>query len=286
MTKNDDSLNLEWIPEFLINFELSNTEFIENKNNQNNYITINILFLSSKCLKLYISRNVKFEYIEEWLYQCIEYYNSNFTLNSISNLIFIHETKIIKNKNLSINTILDKDITNFNINCIIKKRNNTPITAICTSTNLDVLCYNHHIQTIIIDNIGCECNCAYEDKFDDISCSGILIPINIDPFNFPNIIPDEYINIFTIDEWEELKCKINNKIISLYKYLDLSDEEVDKIEQELEYDFNKKYLNEYDEFEIDYLDNKKHPFSRFYNKISKEYYFKSMHRDNYKPKIY
>jgi hypothetical protein len=271
MTEKDNLCikpNLEWIPNYLIYFESSNIDFIENLKNQDNYITINILFLSSKCLKLYISRREVFSSIEEWLYYCLEYYNSNFKIDY--NLIFIHETKLIENKYSILHYLFNRDITDININCIIKKKNNTLITSICTSSNLYEVCFNHHIQTTTVDKIGNNCNhCQYY-------CSGILIPENIDPFNFPDIIPDEYIGVFTNDEWIELKCKINNKIESYYKYLDLSDEEVDKIESTL------KYQSTYNKLEIEYLDNLKHPFSRFHDKLSKEYFDKGIHREYYR----
>ena len=156
-----DIINLNWIPNFPIDYKLSKTKFVRMKkiNNHNELILINILFLSSKCLKIYISINENLTILKIWLLNCIKYYNQN----KLYNINFIFENTIIKNIQ-KISDICNINQNEISLNCIIQKIEiHKKIKTVCTSTNLDdFYTYYHHSshsnQLINVSLIGVNCN--------------------------------------------------------------------------------------------------------------------------------
>lgn len=269
------NINLDWIPDYIIDFTLSERDFVlsESSNKLETFITINILFLSSACLKIYINPDEDLIKLKIWLSEYISYYNNeNYYLNFIIDQTLISDNDILEMK---ISNIFNSDNTDYNITCIIFLRENYEFIGVQCSSELkifdyDILTHSHKLPTCFI---GDACKCGFRDEL----CRGVYIPDDIDPFNISNTIPNKYLNIIRDIDWYNFKYKINKLINEHYKYLDLSDDEVDIIEENLDY-------NNLTESEEIYLYNTKHPFSRFYASLSPYRYDQSIHKEYYKPK--
>jgi hypothetical protein len=326
-------IELNWIPNFLIDFRNSEYVFKIVDNINPKYIIVKINFLSLRTIEVYINPNESLLELKKWLLLCIEYYNNNNyeydnKLTYIYNLEFIIDNEIIDTSVIKIFNLINSNNNTVFITCIITKKNNNKMITIknielknntfqsrteetfsCCSIQNDIL------NSRIIDSVN-YCSISENPKFKNspyASCSlkgnafqsrtgetfsccssskhnglyskdesinilelgckcnygcGIWIINGYNPFILPDSIPREYKKYFNDIEWDEFKNKVDIEINNYYKYLQMSEEDIMKIEDSL---FFKRNILEEDDnnffnftkYESDYLYNSNLPFSNF-----------------------
>jgi len=172
-------------------------DIIQNSNNEKTLLIIN--FINGKYIKFTINTNEKLINIKIWLLNMIEYYSYKNERNEYFYPIFLHKDKILNNISLTVSDI------NNEISCIIITKYHSMHCLKCTNSS-----HMHNLNLSIEFSSSClgeEC-LYYTDEDDDVS--GILLPRNINIYEFPDEIPDQYIDEYTDIQWYELKIKIDN----------------------------------------------------------------------------
>jgi len=222
------SINLSWIPYTIIditnkfyytddyvsedipenrinNIYLNNSdnqdEFYYTDNNDLDNLLLIINFTSGRELKLLVNKYEYFSTIITWMYNNIEWYNPGLDIK----LKFINDTKEISYQDLLLVSEIDNMIT-----CIIMVEPKM-ISLVCSNCH-----YHYNYQLFNIECAGEFCSSVNYGEIKHIT-HGILLPENVNIYDFPDTVPQEHISNFTYFEWEILKEKIKNHLIEYKK---------------------------------------------------------------------